>query len=97
MTRTFITISLIYFTDGSCTTDLIKTIEEEVKKEEEEYLMVLSEDGCVQQPSLRYNINTKIKDILFTITTFGSVSIETSNTSTVFEFLESCFNSLSIF
>jgi hypothetical protein len=37
--------------------------------------MVLSEDGCVQQPSLRYNINTKIKDILSTMTMFGSVSI----------------------
>jgi DNA-binding beta-propeller fold protein YncE len=54
-----------------------KAIEEEVKKEEE-YLMALSEDGCLQQLNLRYNINTKIKDILSTITTFGSVSIETS-------------------
>jgi hypothetical protein len=60
-----------------------KTIEEEVKKEEEEYLMVLSEDGCVKQLSLRYNINTKIKDILSTMTTFGSVSIETSPSSVV--------------
>ena len=32
----------------------------------------------LQQLSLRYNINTKIKDILSTITTFGSVSIDTS-------------------
>jgi DNA-binding beta-propeller fold protein YncE len=40
--------------------------------------MALSEDGCLQQLNLRYNINTKIKDILSTITTFGSVSIETS-------------------
>jgi DNA-binding beta-propeller fold protein YncE len=54
-----------------------KAIEEEVKKEEE-YLMALSEDGCLQQLNLSYNINTKIKDILSTITTFGSVSIETS-------------------
>ena len=54
-----------------------KVIEEEVK-EKEKYLMALSEDGCLQQLDLRYNINTKIKDILFTITTFGSVSIETS-------------------
>ena len=60
-----------------------KTIEEEVKKEEEEYLMVLSEDGCVQQLSFRYNINTKIKDILSTMTTFGSVSIETSPPSVI--------------
>jgi hypothetical protein len=54
-----------------------KAIDEEVKKEEE-YLMVLSEDGWLQQLTLRYNINTNIKDILCNITTFGSVSIETS-------------------
>jgi hypothetical protein len=54
-----------------------KAIEEEAKKEEE-YLMALSEDGCLQQLNLRYNINTNIKNILSTITTFGSVSIETS-------------------
>jgi hypothetical protein len=59
-----------------------KAIEEEVKKEEE-YLMALSEDGCLQQLSLRYSINTKINDILSTITTFGSVSIETSPTLVV--------------
>jgi DNA-binding beta-propeller fold protein YncE len=59
-----------------------KAIEEEAKKEEE-YLMALSEDGCLQQLYLRYNINTKIKDILSTITTFGSVSIETSPPSVV--------------
>ena len=59
-----------------------KTIEEEVKKEEE-YLMTLSEDGGLQQLNIRYNINTKIKDILSTITTFGSVSIETSPQSVV--------------
>jgi hypothetical protein len=45
--------------------------------------MALSEDGCLQQLSLRYNINTKIKNILSTITTFGSVSIETSPPSFV--------------
>jgi DNA-binding beta-propeller fold protein YncE len=59
-----------------------KAIEGEVKKEEE-YLMALSEDGCLQQLNLRYNINTEIKDILSTITTFGSVSIETSPPSVV--------------
>jgi hypothetical protein len=58
-----------------------KVIEEEVKKEEEN-LMALSEDECLQQLNLRY-INTKIKDILSTITTFGSVSIETSPPSVV--------------
>ena len=54
-----------------------KTIEEEVKREEE-YLMALSEDGCLQQLNLGCNIKTKIKDILCTITktTFGSVSID---------------------
>jgi LPS O-antigen subunit length determinant protein (WzzB/FepE family) len=59
-----------------------KAIEEEVKKEEE-YLMALSDDGCLQQLNLRYNINTKKKDILSTLTTFGSVSIETSPPSVV--------------
>jgi DNA-binding beta-propeller fold protein YncE len=59
-----------------------KAIEGEIKKEEEN-LMALSEDGCLQQLNLRCNINTKIKDILSTITTFGSVSIETSPTSVV--------------
>jgi hypothetical protein len=54
-----------------------KAIEEEVKKEEE-YLMAVSDDGCLQQLKLRYNIYTKIKDILSTLTTLGSVSIETS-------------------
>jgi hypothetical protein len=88
-------ISLIDFTVGCCITDTIcaclsfavsdlqtflgsKIIEEEVKKEEEN-LMALSEDGCVQQLDLRYNINIKIKDILSTRTTFGYVYIETSN------------------
>ena len=59
-----------------------KAIEEEVKKEEE-YLMSLSEDGCLQQLNLRYNLNTKIKDMLSIITTLGSVSIETSHPSVV--------------
>jgi hypothetical protein len=59
-----------------------KIIEEEVKKEEEN-LMALSEDRCLQQLSLIYNINTKIQDILSTITTFGSISIETSPPSVV--------------
>jgi DNA-binding beta-propeller fold protein YncE len=54
-----------------------KAIEGEVRKEEE-CLNTLGEDEHLQQFSLRYNINTKIKDILSTITTFGSVSIETS-------------------
>ena len=64
-----------------------KAIEEEVKKEEEN-LMALSEDGCLQQLNLRYNINTKINDILSTITTFGSVSIETSPPSVVIKTMQ---------
>jgi len=59
-----------------------KAIAEEANQEEE-YLMALSKDGCLQQLDLRYNINTKIKDILSTITTFGSVSIETRPPSVV--------------
>ena len=59
-----------------------KTIEGEVKKEEEN-IMDLSADGCLQQLTLRYNINTKIQDILSTIATFGSVSIEISPASVV--------------
>ena len=57
-----------------------KANEEEVKKEEE-YLTALSVDGCLQQLNLRYNINTKIKDVLSTITGFGFVSMETSHPS----------------
>jgi hypothetical protein len=45
--------------------------------------MGLSEDGCLQQLNLRYKINTKIQDILSTITTFGSVSMEISPPSVV--------------
>jgi hypothetical protein len=59
-----------------------KVIEKKVLKEQES-LMALSDDGCLQQLNLRYNINTKKQDILSTITTFGSVSIETSPPSVV--------------
>jgi hypothetical protein len=60
-----------------------KAIEEEVQKEEEYIMALLSDDGYLQQLNLRYTINTKIKDILSTITTFGSVYIETSPPSVV--------------
>jgi hypothetical protein len=43
-----------------------KVIEGENKKEEEN-LMALSEDGCLQQLNLIYTINTKIQDIVSTI------------------------------
>ena len=59
-----------------------KAIAEEVKKEGE-YLMALSDDECLHQFNLRYNINTKIDDVMSTITTLGSVSIETSPPSVV--------------
>jgi len=59
-----------------------KAIEEEVNKEEEN-LMALSEDRYLQQTTLRYHMNTKIKDVLSTITTFGTVSIEASPPSVV--------------
>jgi hypothetical protein len=45
--------------------------------------MALSEDGCLQQLNLKYKVNTKIQDIMSTITTFGSVSIATSPSSVV--------------
>jgi hypothetical protein len=45
--------------------------------------MALSEDGCLQQLSLKYKVNTKIQEIMFTITTFGFVSIATSPPSVV--------------
>ena len=54
-----------------------KTIEEEVKKEEK-YIIALSEDGCLQQLNLKCSMDKKIKDIMSTMTSFGSVSIETS-------------------
>ena len=64
-----------------------KAIEEDIKREEA-YPMALSEDGCLQQLNLRYNINTKINDILSSITTFGSVSIETSPPSVVIKAIQ---------
>jgi hypothetical protein len=59
-----------------------KAIEEEVKKEER-YIMALSEDGCIQQLSLKCSIDKQIKDIMSTMTSFGSVSIETNPPSVV--------------
>jgi DNA-binding beta-propeller fold protein YncE len=65
-----------------------KAIEEEVKKEEK-YIMALSEDGCLQQLNLKCNINKQIKDIMSTMTSFGSVSIETSPPSVVIKTMKS--------
>jgi hypothetical protein len=65
-----------------------KAIEEEVKKEEK-YIMALSEDGCLQQLSLKCSIDKKIKDIMSTKSSFGSVSIETNPPSVVIKTMKS--------
>jgi DNA-binding beta-propeller fold protein YncE len=65
-----------------------KAIEEEAKREEK-YIMALSEDGCLQQLNLKCSINNKIKDIMSTMTSFGSVSIETSPPSVVIKTMKS--------
>ena len=65
-----------------------KAIEEEVKKEEK-YIMALSEDGCLQQHNLKCSIDNKIKDIMSTKSSFGSVSIETSPPSVVIKTMKS--------
>ena len=65
-----------------------KAIEEEVKREEK-YIMALSEDGCLHQLNLKCSINNKIKDIMSTMTSFGSVSIETSPPSVVIKTMKS--------
>ena len=65
-----------------------KATEEKVKKEEK-YIMALSEDGCLQQLNLKCNIENKIKGILSTMTSFGSVSIETSPPSVVIKNMKS--------
>ena len=50
--------------------------------------MALSDDGCLQQLSLRYNINANIKDILSSLKTFGSISIEASPPSVVINIMK---------
>jgi DNA-binding beta-propeller fold protein YncE len=65
-----------------------KAIEEEVKKEEK-YIMTLSEDGCLQQLNLKCNIDEKIKGIMSKMTSFGSVSVETSPPSVVIKTMKS--------
>jgi hypothetical protein len=65
-----------------------KAIAKEVKKEEK-YIMALSEDGCLQQLNFKCNIDDKIKDIMSTMTSFGSVSIETSPPSVVIKTMKS--------
>jgi hypothetical protein len=65
-----------------------KTIEKEVKKEEK-YIMALSEDGCLQQLSLKCRIDNRIRDKMSTMTSFGSVSIKTSPPSVVIQTMKS--------
>jgi DNA-binding beta-propeller fold protein YncE/predicted DNA-binding protein (UPF0278 family) len=65
-----------------------KAIGEEVMKEEK-YIMALSEDGCLQQLNLKYSMDKKIKDIMSTMTSFGSISIETSSPSVVIKTMKS--------
>ena len=65
-----------------------KVIGEEVMKEEK-YIMALSEDGCLQQLNLKYSMDKKIKDIMSTMTSFGSISIETSSPSVVIKTMKS--------
>ena len=45
--------------------------------------MALSEDGCLQQLNLKCSIDKQIKDMMSTMSSFGSVSIETSPPSVV--------------
>jgi hypothetical protein len=45
--------------------------------------MALSEDGRLQQLNLKCSIDKQIKDIMSTMPSFGSVSIETSPPSVV--------------
>lgn len=56
-----------------------KTIESDVEKEDK-FVRSLSEDGSLQNMSLRYTVDDKISNILTQITSFGSISIETSPT-----------------
>jgi DNA-binding beta-propeller fold protein YncE len=56
---------------------------------EEKYIMALSEDGCLQQLNLKYSMDKKIKDIMSTMTSFGSISIETSSPSVVIKTMKS--------
>jgi hypothetical protein len=53
-----------------------KSIEVEVEKQEK-YVESLSEDGSLKQFNIKCSIDSKILDLMSTITTFGSVAIET--------------------
>jgi hypothetical protein len=53
-----------------------KSIEVEVGKQEK-LMESLSEDGSLKQLNIKYSIDNKILDLMSTITSFGSVTIET--------------------
>ena len=53
-----------------------KAIEVEVEKQEK-FVESLSEDGSLKQLNIKCSIENKIFDLVSTITTFGSVAIET--------------------
>ena len=55
-----------------------KSIEVEVEKQEK-FVESLSEDGSLKQLNIKCSIENKILDLVSTITTFGSVAIETGS------------------
>ncbi|XP_071171076.1 uncharacterized protein [Mytilus edulis] len=55
-----------------------KMIETEIKKHEI-LMQSLFEDGSSQKLSLNYNIEDKLSDVLSTVTSFGSISVESSS------------------
>jgi hypothetical protein len=61
-----------------------KSIEVEVEKQEK-FMESLSEDGSLKQLNIKCSIDNKILDSMSTITTFGSVAIETGPQAAVLE------------
>jgi hypothetical protein len=59
-----------------------KSIEVEVEKQEK-FMESLSEDGSLKQLNIKCSIDNKILDSMSTITTFGSVVIETGSQTAV--------------
>jgi DNA-binding beta-propeller fold protein YncE len=59
-----------------------KSIEVEVEKQEK-FVESLSEDGSLKQLNIKCSIDNNILDLVSTITTFGSVAIETGSQTTV--------------
>ena len=59
-----------------------KSIEVEVEKQAK-FVESLSEDGSLKQLNIKCSIENKILDLVSTITTFGSVSIETGSQTAV--------------